>query len=269
MRQPSLAQVLPQLVGSRWRWMTLAALGVCAIVICLGFWQLDRLAQRHAESARRAQRLAAAPLVLDASGQPVGAGPGALILFQPVTVRGRFDSSQELALTNEVWQGELGIHLLTPLLLPDGAHAVLVDRGWIPVNVSDRIDWSRFRVDGSAEITGWVRPIERAGASVVPAGTVTPGGLSEERRLVPSLNVKDLQGRIGVPLLPFVVVQSPPAGQQVSADALPYRQLPETNLGDGVHLIAAVQWFIIAGIIVVGQVTYVRWQMAKQPPLSS
>jgi surfeit locus 1 family protein len=244
--------------------MTLAALGVCAIVICLGFWQLDRLAQRHAESARRAQRLTAAPLVLDARGQPTGGSADALILFQPVTVRGSFDSSQELALTNEVWQGELGVHLLTPLMLPDGAHAVLVDRGWVPVDAREPIDWGRFRVAGPAEITGWVRPIDRAVTSVAPAGTVTPGGLSEERRLVPGLNVKDLQGRIGVPLLPFVVVQSPPAGQQVSADALPYRQLPETNLGDGVHLIAAAQWFIIAGIIVVGQVTYVRWQMAKE-----
>ena len=94
-------------------------------------------------------------------------------------------------------------------------------------------------------------------------GAAAANGLNEAQRLVPGLDVKDVQGRIDRPLLPFVVVQSPPAGQQVSADALPYRQLPQTDLGDGVHLIAAVQWFAIAGIIVAGQVTYVRWQMMK------
>jgi len=81
------------------------------------------------------------------------------------------------------------------------------------------------------------------------------------------LDARTLQGRIDRPLLPFVVVQSPPAGQQVSAETPPYKQLPETNLGDGVHLIAAIQWFVIAGIIVVGQVVYVRWQMTKQWPV--
>src|SRR5438067_2014119 len=119
-RKPPLTQVLPALVGPRWRWMTLAALVVCAIVIRLGFWQLDRLAQRHAESARRAQRLTSAPIALDDGGRPVGAAQSALVLFQPVTVRGRFDPSQELALTNEIWDGQLGVHLLTPLILPDG-----------------------------------------------------------------------------------------------------------------------------------------------------
>ena len=261
-RQPPLTQVLPALIGPRWRWMTLAALVVCALVVGLGFWQLDRLAQRHAESARRAARLTAAPVALDESGRPVGASPGALALFQPVVVRGRFDGSRELALTNEIWDGRLGVHLLTPLLLPDGAHAVLVDRGWVPVDERQRIDWEQYRVDGPAEITGWVRPIEHAGASVPPASAAPPfDRLSDAPRLVPGLDVKDVQGRIDRPLLPFVVVEFPPAGRQISADALPYRQVPQTDLGDGVHLIAAIQWFAIAGIIAAGQVVYVRRKM--------
>src|SRR5437763_15911956 len=86
-RKPPITQVLPALVGPRWRWMTLAALVVFVIVVRLGFWQLDRLAQRHAESARRAQRLTSAPIALDDVGRPVGANPGALVLFQPVAVR--------------------------------------------------------------------------------------------------------------------------------------------------------------------------------------
>ena len=239
--------------------MALAALVMCAVVVRLGFWQIDRLAQRHAESGRRTERLFAAPVRLDTAGTPVGAGPDALRLFQPVVVRGTFDSGQQLGVTNEIWDGKLGIHLLTPLVL-EGGKAVLVDRGWVPAAPDQPVEWERYRVEGALEVTGWVRPIAKANGLLSPA---TAAPRSDPARLVPALDTRAIQGRVTYALLPFVVTEYPPAGERVSEAALPYRRLPETDLGDGVHVIAAAQWFVIGGIIVVGQVAYVRRQMMR------
>lgn len=251
--------MLRGLAGRRWRWMTLAALAMCAVVIRLGFWQVDRLAQRHAESARRSERLFAAPIRLDGTGTPVGQGTDTLRLFQPVVVRGTFDGSQQLALTNEIWNGQLGVHLLTPLVL-EGGRAVLVDRGWVPASPDRPLEWNRYSLEGAAEVTGWVRPIERASG---PLAVARAAPRDDDARLVPTLEARALQGRVTYALLPFVVTQYPPAGERVSEAALPYRRLPETDLGDGVHIIAAAQWFAIAGIIVVGQVVYVRRRLIE------
>jgi hypothetical protein len=38
---------------------------------------------------------------------------------------------------------------------------------------------------------------------------------------------------------------------------LPYKKPPVASIGEGVHAIAAAQWFIISGIILVGLVAYV------------
>ena len=259
-RKPTVTEVLPELVGARWRWMTLAALVFVAITFRLGIWQLDRLAQRHAESARREARLSETPLPLTAS--MVANGAPDLPIFQPVVVRGTYDGGQTLALTNVIWGQQLGVHLLTPITIEGSLTMVLVDRGWVPAPAVTAPDFSQYRVDGPAEVTGWVRPLSGA-SSVIPASGGSAPPATGADRLLPSLDVRVVQGKVSAPLLPFVVTQLPPEHAVVQEQQLPYQRMPETNLGDGVHVIAAAQWFVIAAIIVIGQVAFVRRQLMK------
>lgn len=277
--------------------MTLLAVVSFAVTFRLGIWQLDRLAQRRATSAQLVRRIdlpvipiTAAPIsqMSPIVGLPADIGPDEAV-FRSATAQGVFDYSQEVAVTNQIWEGKLGFHLLTPLVLDGGTQAVLVDRGWIPVESASPAAWAQYRpavsgpplgASGAARtpgaqritITGWIRqfrrgwPRERFSS---PGMGVTPGTGREPDRLIPAFDAAIIQPRVAYVLLPVIValLPEPPVlapGAVVSATPnptsamLPYRRTPVTDLGDGVHLIAAAQWFIISGIIVVGYVIYLR-----------
>jgi len=229
----------------RWKWMALAALASCAITIRLGFWQLDRLAQRREINFHLAERLVAEPVRLPgpvSERTPTGEALRALE-FRPAVLRGFWDFSHERALTNQFWEGQLGLDLVAPFVLEDGGHAVLVDRGWIPAQSADAAGWERYRPPQRAalevtEVRGWVRFEPR-------------GGPFEELRHAAEHD--------GIPILPFYVAEAPPISAigVTHEQPLPYKKPPVASIGEGVHAIAAAQWFIISGIIVVGLVVYV------------
>jgi surfeit locus 1 family protein len=300
---------LGQLFGRRWRWVTLGVFLICVVLARLGVWQLDRLAERRARSAELAARLEAPALTLTAaglqgSGGPegaggTGAGDPAAVAYRRVVARGTFDYSRELALVNQVHEGQLGFHLLTPLVLeagpsrPAGA-AVLVDRGWVPAATApgqapgpDSVSWTRYRgPEGVVEVTGWVHPAAPSPSrSLGVPGLGGPPRAAPAGRLVTDLDPARLQASVDQPLLPLVVVQAPdagalpargsagtdpdavPAAGAISAvpapppEALPYRQRPNPDLGDGVHLIVAVQWFAFSVIGAVGYLFYLGRQL--------
>jgi surfeit locus 1 family protein len=268
---PRLSYALSQVFSRRWWGVSLAVLVISLGLARLGIWQLDRLAERRARSATLEARLAAPPLLLSRTGltgQGVRDGGGALpdldpLAYRRVVLRGSFDYAREVALVNQVRQGQLGFHLLTPLVLEGEGPAVLVDRGWVPAALSGAAqspqDWAPYRApgagsDGSAvvQVTGWVRP-PPAGPPRAAAGSALP------ERLVADLHPATLQERVGRPLLPLVVVQVPDA--EPPSETLPYRQAPNPDLGDGVHVIAAVQWFAFSVIGVAGYLIYLGRQL--------
>ncbi len=235
--------------------MTLAALLTCAITIRLGFWQLDRLAQRRASNAQLIGRLSAPPLELTAAflASLRSGSEAEALTYRPVVVRGTFDFTDEVALPNQVWNGQIGLDLLTPLVVEGTDRAVLVDRGWIPAADAAPQQWVQYDApSGPVEINGWVHP-SRQGRSW-PA----PGSQANPRRLVTDLDLAHLQAFLHHPLAPLVVAESPAAGDE--AGPPPHRHLPQPDLSEGVHKIAAIQWFIISAIIVAGQVIFVRRQ---------
>jgi len=107
-------------------WPTLAALTMLAVLVGLGTWQMQRLAEKRALIAELAARAAQAPAELPATI----ADPAALE-FAPVRLHGHFLHDRELFVGARVYKGEAGFHVVTPFVLADG-RAVLVDRGWVP-----------------------------------------------------------------------------------------------------------------------------------------
>lgn len=249
----------------RWRWTTLAVLAACVGFVLLGSWQLQRLEARRQFNISMAQRAAQPPLVLPPSGPGLdqfdaGGPTGQPHLYgRAVLVRGTFDHAQDVALGNQVWIGrpgenggfapvsQIGLHLITPLIVEGTGRAVLVDRGWIPAAQDDPSDWAAYHTTGRVEITGRIRLGQ-------PAGGAAPPRPSPNERIIPRLDVGRLQYQIAHRLLPFVVVQSPEPGRT----DLPYRKELVLDTGEGVHLIAAVQWFAFAAILATGYAVYVR-----------
>src|SRR5688572_8752673 len=225
--------------------MALAALLSCAVTIRLGFWQMDRLEQRREINFQLGSRMVAEAIRLPGPVSRTPPSGEALreLEFRPVVVRGFWDFTNERALTNQFWERQLGVHLLAPLALDDGSGAVLIDRGWVPAPGGST---------APSELESY-RPQQRAALEPVEVrGYVRLGnGAAID-------SIRRELGRGGATLLPFHVQEAPPLTSfRVGSDhPLPYKRPPVASIGEGVHAIAAAQWFIISGIIVVGMVTY-------------
>lgn len=265
------------LLSRRWRWMTLTALTTCLVLIGLGAWQLHRLGERRALNAQLAARLFAEPVPLTAASLPTTLTALRDLEYRRVVAQGTFDYAHEVALSNQVLDGQLGLHLMTPLVLDGSDHAIMVDRGWIPASAADPAGWTRFQEGQEGQeqtstltttVSGWLRlPPDREAVT-----RALPGAHSslDAGPLIATFDVSALEKNVGRPLLPAVIIEAPHAGDRsaapqssgaaaaTDAERLPIRRVPLASIGDGVHLIAATQWFVIAGIVLVGLVGYVR-----------
>ncbi len=238
------------LISRKWWWTTLLVILAVGVLARLGIWQLDRLAQRRAFNARVSAQLAQPPLTLtgDALNSPLTS-----MEYRSVAVSGVYDFSQQVALRNQAWDDgwatlRAGIHLLTPLVIAGADRAVLVDRGWIPLEESAPENWSKFDEPGTVEVKGMIRFSE----SHADFGSITdPPGHLQEWNLV---NLSRIGEQVSSPLLPVYIQQSP----NPSWTALPYRTQPELDLSEGPHFGYAVQWFVFATILGLGYPFYVR-----------
>src|SRR5215470_4644264 len=104
--------------------MTLLA----AIMVGLGFWQLDRFHQRSAINDRIDAGASAQPVPLSSVLPAVGVVPAASVLWTRVTVTGTYDAAHQILARARTVDGNVGFEVLTPLVLASG-DAVLVDRG--------------------------------------------------------------------------------------------------------------------------------------------
>src|SRR3546814_2463021 len=84
-------------------------------------WKEDRIDKLHARSTAPAVAL------------PATVADPEVLEYRHVTVTGRFLNDQEMHLVNRSLNGNPGLHVVTPLVRADGAGAVLVDRGRVPV----------------------------------------------------------------------------------------------------------------------------------------
>jgi surfeit locus 1 family protein len=105
-----------------WFPILLGVVGV-AVLIGLGLWQLDRMAQKEALLARIEERIGAEPVTLPASPDP------AADQYLPVTVIGALGGEELHVLTSIKGEGP-GYRVVSALT--SGDRRVLVDLGFVP-----------------------------------------------------------------------------------------------------------------------------------------
>ncbi len=223
----------------------LAALG-CAR---LGFWQLDRAAQKTALYTAQQQR--AAMPALAQSQLPRTASEIEPVLHRRVQVEGRWLAAHTVYLENRQMNGVPGFYVLTPLLLDDG-DVLLVQRGWLP-----RAAAERSRIAPYETPAGKVRLDGRIAAGVARLYEFDGAASGPIRQ---NLDVQARARETGLPLLPAVVVQLDDS-RGVGADGL-RRQWSAATLDVSKHHGYAFQWFafsmLIAGL-------YVWFQFIRPP----
>ena len=238
-------------------WGAFAVLVVSAACVRLGIWQLDRLAQRRDFNQH----------VLVAGGMPPLSLPTAEDLtgqeYRAVRANGTYDFKDQVAIRNQFYNGESGLHLITPLVFGTeagasnvGSQAVLVDRGWIPAAGNrSASDWRKYDSQPNAAVAGMLRFAEAA-PSFAGLAEPTPIPLDGRTDFWLSIDSGQIGKQVGYPLLPVYIQKSP----EPNSSDLPIAVAAIPDLGDGPHLGYAMQWFGFAALFVVGYPLYLRKQ---------
>ncbi len=238
------------LFSRQYWWTTLVVIFGMVVLARLGIWQLDRLEQRKARNAEIVRQLELPPLSL--TDETLAGDDLAGLKNRRATARGEFDFSYQIALLYQNLQDTPGIHLITPLVIEGSSQAVLVDRGWVPIDQAAPENWPQFDEPGPVSVTGFIQLSQtlpaRAGKD---AQQIPPEPLSEWYRV----DIEAIQAQVPYELLPIYILESPPDEGDAN---LPYQVKPQFDLSDGPHLGYAIQWFIfslILGIVYIRIVT--------------
>ena len=132
---------------------TVALVGVTAR---LGFWQLDRAAQKMAIQTAIDDRRGLTELhTEDLANTSLAA---AAQHYRRIALEGHWLGKHTIYLDNRPMSTRVGFVAVTPLALPDGT-AVLVQRGWLP---RDQLDRTRIlpiaTPEGVVRVAGLVSP---------------------------------------------------------------------------------------------------------------
>lgn len=217
--------------------------------VLFGLWQLRRHDDRTAFDARVAERIVDAPIGLQDARELAAADRD----LRRVSTSGTYDVAREVVLLARSLNGRSGHNVLTPLVGADG-NAVIVNRGWIPIDFEGPPVVGAQPPTGPVTIVGVVRPTEvRAGL-----GPVDPpeGSLDEISRV----DIDRLAPQFPYPLEAFYLqlLEPPPNG------GLPLLLAPPEPGGGRPHLSYAVQWFAFAGVVAVGYPLLLRSTARKK-----
>ena len=218
---------------------TLATLVTFPVLVSLGFWQLDRAAQKEASLAAFDERAARSTLDLNDTDPDADAD-----LFRTARAEGDLDGGRQFLLDNQTHRREVGYHVLTPLRLEGREKAILVDRGWVPVGASRDllpavpVDAAPRRIEGH---------LDQGPPTGIRLGGIADGESGWPLR-IQYIDYGDLAARLDYPLLPMVLRmdESLPGG-------FVRRWRPEhpTGFGPERNRGYAVQWFALAAALLV------------------
>ena len=213
-------------------WPLLAYILVMGILLSLGFWQLARSEQKREYLQTQEQLLQQDALVID------GNTPDDLasLKFRPVSVTGEYDVEHQFLVDNQHMHGKVGYLVLTPLKLSN-QKIVLINRGWVPLNVDRKILPDIAFTQKQVSLTGRVNSFPSVGLQLSGAELPTSGWPA----VVQVVQPKILGPLLHADVLSFQIELDPYAENgYLRSWSLPVLITPEK------HIAYAVQWFGLA-----------------------
>ena len=224
-------------------WPTLFVMPALALLIGLGVWQIHKLDRKTELLARIEAAMAAEPAVL-----PATISDPADWDYRRVRVEGVFLHEHEFHLTGRRYRDQVGLQVVTPLRRTDVAagQVILVNRGWVPLDRSDRTTRPDGLYAGTVTVSaiarrpperGWMQPDNEPGANiwfwVDPPAMAATAGVASTPALI-------LEADVGADASVL------PIGGQTRLD------IPNN------HLQYVVTWFAFAATLAVIYLVYLR-----------
>ncbi len=217
--------------------LTLGALLGMGLTFSLGMWQWGRAHEKLALQAQQQAREALPPL----AGDTLRAAPLAPdLLHRTVVLRGQWLAPQTVYLDNRQMNGRVGFYVVTPLrLLPQpgqgGDAVVLVQRGWVPRNFSDRQQLPAVTTPaGEITITGRIAP---APSKLYDFDGAPAGAIRQ------NLDLAAFRAETGLPLVEGSVQQTGAPSEGLLRDWPVPASSADKNYG------YAFQWWALCGAI--------------------
>jgi surfeit locus 1 family protein len=238
----------------RWILTTVLVLSAAGVMVRLGFWQLDRLAQRRAFNARLINQMNSPAIDLN---QNFLIDQIHSMEYRDALVTGAYSLGEQVLLRNQVWNGNTGYRIVTPLKIDGQPYSVLVDRGWIPYDQAGNLN--QFDENGKVTVQGQIRQ-SQASAGFGGAAEPTYAAGQKPLEAINSVNIPRIQQQTQDKLLPVYIQQAPdPAWTR-----LPQRSLADVQIDEGPHLGYAIQWFTFATVLGAGYPFFIRRKL-RQP----
>jgi len=212
---------------------TLVYLCVLPALIALGMWQLDRSEQKRAFLKAQEQAAATETLHLTAAVE----NNTEALRYRNVEVAGRYDVAHQFLVDNQISDGKAGYFVLTPFILTGENKAVLVNRGWIPLN-QDRSILPDLQINKTeAVITGRINHFPSVGIKLAGAEIPSEGWPS----IVQVVDSNVLAKILGYPLFQFQVELA-----KELPDGFKREWHTTTIMQPEQHTAYAIQWFALA-----------------------
>jgi len=213
---------------------TLAYLCLLPLLIALGTWQLGRSEEKRVFLEQQEQGLASSEIIQLSAA--IEANVDAL-RYKKVQATGHYDQAHQFLIDNQISEGKAGYFVLTPFVLQGEAKAVLVNRGWVPLN-QDRSVLPDVRITNEQTvISGRINRFPSVGIKL--AGAEIPS--DSWPSVLQVVDSQVLAKKLAYSLFPF----------QIELD----KELPEgfkrewqttTIMLPEQHTAYAIQWFALA-----------------------
>ncbi len=213
--------------------------------VSLGNWQLSRAAQKEALQADIDAQKSLPPLDQQTFLESDKAAPA---MHRQVRLRGLWLAPHTVYLDNRQMHGVPGFYVVTPFAVEGSEQTVLVQRGWLQRNFSDRTQLASVDTPaGLVEMTGRIAPppsqlLELGKKTAPAAGTLAATGSSLIRQ---NLDLEAFRAETGLPLRTDVSMQQ----TGMASEGL-QRDWPAPALGVEKHYGYAFQWFGLAALVV-------------------
>jgi surfeit locus 1 family protein len=227
-------------------WFLLAL--VCVGITCsLGFWQLGRAQTKldwQAEITKKGQMPALDGAFLGSAQDSEGSRAG--LLHRPINLEGEWLAPFTIYLDNRQMNARPGFYVLTPFKLKATGAVVVVQRGWVGRDFTDRT-----RLPAIQTPTGLVSV---SGLIALPPSKLYALGEEAKAVIRQNLDLQDFRVETGLPLLEISVIQ-----QGAASEGL-LREWPQVATGVEKHYGYAFQWFGLALLIAL---LYVWFQIVR------
>lgn len=189
--------------------VTLICLPLIVLFLSLSRWQWHRHLEKIELAKSLEKRVQAEPL---STGELYSVKDYSELYFRRAKLEGSFDFEHEMILRNRKNEGLAGVHVLTPLKVPGEEVAILVSRGFIPLQYSKPEQRKQFQREPDISGTGLVK--EPAYAHFLAPKDPESG---KDRPWVDAwlrADIEEISKQLPYPLLPLVIELLPAEMEQ-------------------------------------------------------